>query len=180
VAVTGQTSLTEGMPQGIVPMRAFSVQYLSVILIILTFTIGVFSGHRAQKIKHAKAAAQQAKVQANLDKNTTVSDPAAIAIGAMDLTNLFMPESSELNAETFEPLASVLTSHDLSARFAISLSRNPESIDAELGMALARSATLFRELVSRGVPAEALNVVTAEIEGDVPVSVTFKRDAEAK
>lgn len=178
MAVSSQASLTEGHAQGIVPMRSFSIQYLSLILIILTFTIGVFAGHRVQADKRAVQAAAKPAMTSSTESTMLVES--GTPIGRMSLDTLFELGTSEVNADSFEPLVQTLLAHDLEANFVVASPGDAVDSDSALAIALGRSAVLFRAFLDRGVPASAVQVLASD-ERDIPaVSVDFAKSAEGE
>ncbi|RMG42261.1 MAG: hypothetical protein D6719_06875 [Candidatus Dadabacteria bacterium] len=124
----------------------FSLQYTSLILIILTFVIGAFAGE---------------KIGANIKptaKNGGNKQKVEVPIGTVEYNDLFPEKESRLNHAEAGAITEVLLNHDLSAT--IIISSPPESGGIELS--LARSITLYRMLVKAKVPASALNILATE------------------
>ena len=144
--------------------HAYNLQYISVIMIILTFVIGAF-------VRPHGAAARGAVPPA------AESGGQPPQIGVMELERLFLNDGTLINPELLAALRSVLMNHDVNARFEIFGER--ETWSAAMGgsydLALARSSVLLRALRAQGVPAEALRVVAAPGTGGSQGRVEFYR-----
>ncbi len=149
-------------------MRAFSAQYLSVVLIILTFIIGVFSGHHIQAAK-----VQQPQSQTKPEIVSPAIPVPERNFGSMNWGSLFAPGSAEFDAESLRPLTQVLRSHDILLRVTVAAD---ESERIEIG--LARSSTLLRYFLAQGIPAHALEIVASEEQRPWQVQVEFWRERE--
>ncbi|MBX7139245.1 MAG: hypothetical protein K1X83_14820 [Oligoflexia bacterium] len=136
--------------------RLFYLQYLSVILIILTMIVGSFASNAIQ---------QQGTV---LLSQKVPEGSAPIAGLAFD--QLFIAGSGELRKENLTGLVQVLRSHDLDARVEVAA----ESGNFELG--LARSIALQRFLSGAGIPLAALDVRTVENRAPNLVYVQLRKD----
>lgn len=180
MAVGSQASLTEGYAQGTAPMRSFSIQYLSLILIILTFTIGVFAAHKIDGDK--RKIVEEEMPPPELAKNfpDQYSEPTVASIGAMNLDGLFVRGASEMDSVMVDSLAEVLLAHDIDAKFIVGTPKDVAASDVALGIALGRSAVLFRALLERGVPSDAINVMASDEKEGPAVSITFDKPQEAQ
>ena len=146
-------------------MRAFSTQFLSVVLIILTFIIGVFSSHHVKQAKHA--------VPVAAIKSNTLTPAIEVperSFGSMNWGSLFSDQSAVLDSELLEPLSQVLRSHDILLRVTVA-----EDSPASIELALARSSSLLRYFLAQGIPPAALEIVTSEEERPWQVQVEFWR-----
>lgn len=129
-------------------VKAFAVQYISIILIILTFIVGAFSGN----ISSANSAQQLAE---------KISTP--VLVGQFELPSLFTDGEAVLEQRDNGALEQLLLSHDLKAEVRVgggaSAEDNSENSNKrELELALARSVALYRHLLSLGIPKKSLEV----------------------
>ena len=139
--------------------RLFYMQYLSVILIILTMIVGSFASNA---MRQQGAALLSQKV------------PAATApIAGLAFDQVFRPGSGEVSKDNLAGLIQVLRSHDLDAR--IEVGADPGSF--ELG--LARSIALQRFLSAAGIPVEALDVRTVANRAPDLVYVQLRKEPGA-
>lgn len=144
-----QPPMVSGSPAG----RSFSTQYLSLILIILTFIIGIFSSHHLQQ--------QRLALPVEVPNGALDSFPPTHA--ALEFNDLFESGSAELRGARLSAIVSLLRAHDLDAEFIV---RADEGMASREALALARVSTLLRALTAEGVPLRALSVVaTEEVEG---------------
>ncbi len=164
---------------GAAPMRSFSIQYLSLILIILTFTIGVFAAHRIDGDKR-KAAAASRQLKPVVLTEGRMLETKTLAFGQMDLIELFEVGTSELSDAQFEPLVALMLSHDIQVKFVVASPSDAVDADSALAIALGRSAVLYRAFLDRGVPADALSVVASDEQNIPAVAVNFSKSAEGK
>ena len=135
---------------GSVPMQqALWLQYIAVMLIILTFLIGSFC------MKKEPSTQEVAKV-------TTENLP----IGNYNLSGLFDADN-KLNSELLAPFIQVLKSHDLLLRVELSVN--------ELGLqdaSATKAIEISQALLKQGLPAEAQQVVLLGKKSDA--SITLK------
>ncbi|MEZ4753954.1 MAG: hypothetical protein R3A13_06530 [Bdellovibrionota bacterium] len=117
---------------------SFSLQYISLILIVLCFVVGSVT---QQKIR-------QAPLQTNLvleDTNLTM----------MVVENLFKADSTEFIETEIQTLDHLMSSHDLGLKLWISeTSKSGQNLD----LALARAVVLHKHFEMLGVPATALEI----------------------
>ena len=132
--------------------QSFSMQYLSLILIILTFIIGVFASHHAQKQKYLQRLGSSEASTSSVPKLPRIE-----TFGSMQLPDAFAENTAILNVEAMEGLSQVLKSHDIRIQAEVADERS-----ASPSLAIARSATLSRFFLGRGVPSEALEIVAVE------------------
>ena len=125
--------------------RAYQVQYLAVMLIVLCGIIGAFfSKPRAVAISLPTSVFQDEQEQAQVLSSKVHSD-------------LFDKESGEPNEGKLGAIAAVLLSHDVDAK--IEIIRHPsESFEASL----ARSVSIYKFLMRASVPADAVSVFVSE------------------
>lgn len=169
--MNSQASLTEGMQQGAPPLRAFAIQYLSVVLIILTFTLGVFSSHKISRDR-AKIALVQQQTQ------PVRTEPTLVSVGDVTFSNLFGAGSAELEPAVLESLVAVLRAHDLKAIFTVAGADSVSEGNTSLGLALARGSTLYRVLQAESVPTEAFEILSSEDPSlNFQAKVHFQRSA---
>lgn len=117
--------------------NAYFLQYVSLMFILLTFTIGSF---RLQDAPAATEPAAPVEPAANSQRK----------IGEMPLEQLFEP-SGAIEGTSAEALAGFLSSHDVDAAIRL-------IADDSFAKASSRSITLAHHLVDRGVPPGAFSI----------------------
>ena len=129
--------------------QAYSLQYISLILIVLTFVIGVFlSG----PIRAAK--------QSGLTPAPSIGADPGILISDLEYNDLFGAQAKISDDSKVAALASLLRSHDLDLEAEVYSGAGPE--EPGLMLALERAHTIFEALVQAGVPSEALQIFALE------------------
>jgi len=134
--------------------RAFTLQYTTLILIIISFIVGSFGSHPRAKEgvkpgpQHPVEAAPEAPPPAPLILERAPSD-------TITIESLFKAASIELDANAAFAVASVLKSHDIDAEIDIV----PDSMgDDDYRLALRQGRSLERYLAGAGVPRTAFRV----------------------
>jgi hypothetical protein len=149
-----------GSPAG----RSFSTQYLSLILIILTFIIGIFSSNHLQK----------QRLTLPMEASRVALDSLPDTHSALEFNDLFGPGTAELREEKLTAVVSLLRAHDLDAEFLV---RADEGMASREALALARVTTFLRALLAEGVPLHALSVVATEATDGPQVRMLFQRSS---
>lgn len=121
--------------------RAFFTQYVSLILIVLTFIMGAFARQGLEEAKIESGSQSPAK--------TAAEDAPAWLVSRHHYRDLF--SGGDINIEKASALAELLRNHDLNAE--IEVIEQPS-----LGLALRRSTGLLRYLLQENVPMHAVSV----------------------
>lgn len=129
--------------------RAFLVQYLTLMLIVLSFMVGGFVTKATQSTVGNVGATPKA---------TTGMVPAQVDPKDSFSLDLFQVGSSELHKGRAEALRSVFANHDLSARIKVSGDVG-RSVPEALGQAMARGIALVEALKAPQIPNDAIEVV---------------------
>ncbi len=130
--------------------RPFALQFTSLMLMLLTFIIGVFSSyHIAKKPEATPMTGETVGVQ---------DSPPAMAqdIGLTKFQEMFAERADGLNEGMFEAMLTVLRAHDVDAAVYV---YGGESGDFSL--ALARGMSLSRRLGAENLPAGAVSVIAS-------------------
>lgn len=147
-------------------LRAFYTQYVSVLLILLVFSVGA-----AQRSSHPKDHIHNpAAIELPSDAQTKAP------IGSLKLVGVFATESSsELRAgDVVEPVFETLRNHDLRAIFTVYLGLDG---DRQHSVDLARArAEVLRELFAKSkVPNEAVLIVfVPSMHASPDITVAFE------
>lgn len=136
----------------------FRHQYIVLMLIIISFVVGTFTG------PHANEPMPLPKV--DLPQRLPIPLPIQ-NVGGVSYPGFFRGRTTELNPDIAEALATVLNQHELSATFRLS------GGGGEI-LATLRSAKLFEYFEAKGVPLSALTVVIGVASVDDTVSVSFE------
>jgi len=143
--------------------RAFTIQYTTLILIIISFIVGAFGGKPTER-----------EVSAHIEQNTvnTVETPTTKGEGgavpqhegrnptdSIRIEHLFMPASVELDSAKASAIATVLKSHDIDAEIDIVADSMG---DDDYKIALRQARSLMRFLTAASVPAHAFRVFVVE------------------
>lgn len=137
-----------------VAARAYVMQYVSLIMIILTFVIGAFASQKiSEKAKNqVKQGAPRSEFAVNVKDMTDKRDWLASVINYDDL---FSDTGVTLDGQKVEALAELLKSHDINSEISIFSYGDTRT-------ALKRSLAISRELEDSGVPTAALQVLVKE------------------
>ena len=140
---------------------AVSIQYTSLILIVLTIVVGFSSVSKPQNL----ASALQVY-------------PEKPPIGDYSYDDIFNSGGSNLENDRFDALAEILLSHDLYAQIDVFADFPKPALirelnDEQIGLALARAMSISKKLIERGVPQEALQVQAVLKQSTTQVDVRF-------
>ncbi len=154
-------------------VKAFAVQYISIILIILTFIVGAFSSRIG------------ASAGNNPDKVILAAEPVlnhgpGPVVGEFNIAQIFSPGLAKVDETKTHGLSEFLLNHDLQAQVQVT-SDSAESIGLEatnqnMGLALARSVALYRHLLTRGVPANALEIWAGLGQSEDGIAVRIRQE----
>lgn len=149
--------------------QAFASQYISLILFILIFSIGAFLPHQDLK-------ASQKRIAVPVIESTSIkSENTEPQIFQSDLNGIFIADTGVLNAEPLIGILTLLSNHDLDARF--ELYARP---GISFGMVRTRAIELHRYLLRIGIPESAIQITSIFERRDVDGAVTIlkeRRDA---
>jgi hypothetical protein len=143
---------------------AFAVQYVALLLLILTFILGTYANAAATKQRQAAAVTlppSEAERPAKVDENPfgmIVIDQAFDADGAVAV-------------EKIESIAAVLKQHDVTARIEVSAQAKSNDPAATIFGRMLTLQAAFRHL---GVPSVALDVRGSERVQNDSVVVSFR------
>lgn len=146
--------------------NSYNIQYIALILIILTFILGAFISPR---VKAGRQGALPVQVAA-------AARQAPPSIGKMALNDLFQAASTDLNQTEIYALTKFLTNHDVDADFEIGAGLTDNDSQG-LQLALARGIRLRNALQKQGVPVEAFRVF-ARSAANFQGSVEFRKTAQ--
>ncbi|NLF25096.1 MAG: hypothetical protein GX589_05490 [Deltaproteobacteria bacterium] len=136
--------------------KAYSLQYISLILIVLTFVIGVFM---SGPVRVAKESAPVHAASMGFDPGVLISD--------MEYSDLFQAQAEISDNSKVAALASLLRSHDIDLEAEVYSGAGQEG----LMLALERAQAIFEALVQAGVPSEALKIFAHEKHSDSQLRV---------
>jgi hypothetical protein len=121
--------------------RSSTIQYFSLIMIVLTFIVGSFA---RQKLEHSSALQT---LHSGQNRRRVIEEPRL----SSELVYSDLVKDGQVNQETAGALAELLKNHDLRMEIELSVSAG--------GQAAARSSSvLLRYLLEQGVPPEAVEV----------------------
>lgn len=136
--------------------RAFTLQYTTLILIIITFIVGAFGGQKVQSkmmpIPSSSAPAPKSPGARDEREGRVPSD-------SIQIEHLFRAASVELDTAKGAAIAAVLKSHDIDAEIDIVADSMGED---DYRIALRQGRTLLKFLLEAGVPAGAFRVYLVE------------------
>jgi len=137
-------------------LRTFYLQYISLMLIVITFVIGSFVTHATSK----PAALPLPQISIKALKTASLKQ-----ISSFSFDDLFEDKSSVLKAEKLGALKELLLNHDLSSKIWIKANDAKLDADSRVALALARSVSVYKFLREQGVPDAALSVVASQAGG---------------
>ena len=127
--------------------RPFLIQYLTLMLIILSFMVGSFVTKVTQE-------AQRAPLLKTAQNQPPVPRP---ALHTFAIERVFAEDSAEVSADTIDAIRTLFMSHDLSAEVSVFADPGRSGFGA-LNQAVARAFAFKRALEVEGIPAEAIRV----------------------
>lgn len=138
---------------------AYNIQYVSLLMIILTFVVGAMLRPQAPPPP----------------KSPFESWAAEHSLGSLTLTGLFLEPDGRFEESRLAGLVEVLKCHDIDADISVYPRLDvADQSENELTRGLAQSVTLARYLEGQGIPAGALNVMArapGSSRGEVRVSL---------
>lgn len=141
-------------PDEVMPHSVLSVEYISLIVIILSFVVGVFSRQMQSAPRGVTHSPSPAMINTRPLKTIT-------------MRKIFSPGSAILRKRMVKPWAMLLARHDIKVSAVVgsgALSSAETDSDKRWAMAIARSVSLRRFLEKEGVPSGALSIV-AVVQG---------------
>lgn len=150
-----------GSPQPGGGPRAFAVQYTSLVLILLTFTIGAFGAPARPE------PAEPPEAPAEIPGGTVMARMRPL--GGLRMNSLFERDTVEVNPDAADALAGVLSNHDVKVTITI------YHLAREVNFGVARASSLAQALAARGIPVSAAEIFAAEGDSDA-VEVTFGKE----
>ena len=126
--------------------RSFLIQYLTLMLIILSFMVGSFVTKVTQETLQEPVRTVRTEVIA--------SRP---ALHTFTLDGVFVPDTAEVSQEKLEAVRTLFRSHDLSAEVVVFADAGLSGFDA-VNQSVARAFSFKRALEVEGIPAEAIRV----------------------
>lgn len=145
-------------------------QYISLMLIILTFVIGSFSIEKNSKVAEIKQQAVAAEAQKKAEKQPKIAPPAEI--GILKYADLFPPNETLPNEDKAGALVEFLRSHDIAVD--LKIFNEPGNNHA---LSLARSMTLSKYLMRQDVPSDAYTVTVIDRISDNQLEADFFGEA---
>ena len=158
--MSSRSKTARGGVQKLFGNRGFYQQYLSVMLIVLAFTIGAFL--------RGEPAPQSPVPPGPQAETKKIAAPRKLSeIAYQDLF-----KDTALNTEKLDALAEFLRNHDVRAEFELYASAGDESAAAgAIGLALARTVALSEYFERAEVPTEAVAVYSIEAAADAQARV---------
>ncbi|MDC0359072.1 hypothetical protein OAO01_09670 [Oligoflexia bacterium] len=180
--------------------KPFALQFTSLILIILTFTVGALF-RQTPPVPTTDTLQAPAAVTTELNNIPAPNDSAAQSIkalsalppvGTLAYNDLFVPNTGTVNEEKVFAVAQFLLQHDINATVKIYLDQaatpfspanandlvveqepRSKAVEKALSSAVARSISLQRYLLAKGVPAFALDITAVEKISAHQAEITF-------
>ena len=135
------------------PPPLLSTEYITVMVIILSFVVAVFSEQM-----HRNTRSEPRHTPAALKINSRPVD-------VVSMKRFFSAEGAQIHRRVVRPWAALLANHDLRVRAEINSGLGRGNRDAQWSMALARTVSLRRFLEQEGVPADAIEIVAVSRHG---------------
>lgn len=167
-----------------VTMSPFALQYTSLILIVLSFTIGTL----VKPQMFEKQIESIPSVLPETLRQSAASDllPAASAglekpqplIGAIEYQDLFAGQGAQLAEDKLIALAQVLKEHDLVLDLSIfTAPSGADDLSVNLPvLAVEQSIAVARFFEAQAVPSSAFNIRVLEVESSLQARASFKRE----
>ena len=142
--------------------RPYMYQYVSLMLILLVFSVGAFSRKAGPSVKEPKkiitAPALPAKAK---EAENAISQP-------LSISNVFDAEGAAINLGQLSGVIQVLEMHDLIAEIEVG--------GGSFDQALARSVSLTRALTRLAIPPYALRIYAVDRPMSAEMVVTFQEE----
>lgn len=126
------------------PPSLLSVEYISLIVIILAFVVSVF----AQQLMGGQGGVRQ-PATAEVVKTRPIE--------VVTMKRFFAPNGAGIQRRAVRPWAALIAKHDISVTAEVGVTST--ATDGEWALAIARSVSLKRYLAREGVPADAMKIV---------------------
>lgn len=140
--------------------RAFTIQYTTLVLIVISFIVGAFSGRPATSVEQpSTAAVAVASVVGLAGANPTREVEGRTVSDSIRIEHLFKPASVDLDSAKAGALAAVLKSHDIDAEIDVLADSMGEE---DYRIALRQARALERFLRKERVPSSAFRVFVVE------------------
>jgi len=140
----------------------FAIQYVSLILIILTFVAGAFTSEPvAEKQSKLEESIQSEEPGQYKDSLSGISREVA----ELQLPEFFNRSRASFNRERGEALDFVLLSHDLEGEFEIATESDESGRNNEIDflmLSMLRSKELLRHFEEQGIPLSAVKIYVRE------------------
>ena len=147
--------------------RAYLLQYIALMLLLLSFNIGVFG---SASLKQERA--QVAPLEAEQAPAST-----ALTLTQQEYADAFVRGERSGAGGALDALAQLLREHDLSAQILINAAAERSSLESDLSLALIRARTLYQSLRGTGVPASAIHLLVVREPGVWQLRYTLWRGA---
>jgi len=152
-----------GAPLSLLPLalperpadRAFTLQYTTLILIIITFVVGAFGGHRRGESPTESPRTEGLVAPSAVEVSGGERDEGRLPSDTIKIEHLFKAASVELDPAKAGALAAVLKAHDIDAEIDIVADSMGED---DYRLALRQGRALLRHLLDAGVPAPFFRV----------------------
>ncbi|MFM1847924.1 MAG: hypothetical protein RL417_1398 [Pseudomonadota bacterium] len=137
--------------------RAFTLQYTTLILIIITFIVGAFGGQKSEPL--IREDVPPAVEPPRSEEGSGVRAYRRVPSDIVKIEHLFRPASVELDPAKAAALVTILRSHDIDAEIEVVADSMG---DDDYRMALRQARSLMRFLLDSGAPATAFQVLIVE------------------
>ncbi len=151
-------------PRPLIPLHAASatMQYTSLMLLLLTFLVVSFSKYRPS------VDVAEPPLRRVIGPELPVGIKEPVVIGQYEYQDIFDSETGELNTEPLSALAQVIRSHDIGAKVFVRYGgADRESAQVRIG----RMVSLARWLEALNVPMGAYEISGAEHDGSAEIAV---------
>lgn len=164
--MTSSSTLIKAVPEGAaISSKPFALQYTSVILIVLTFTIGALFKPPAP-----------VSVPLKVEKPQIKALELGPEIGKINYHKLFSEQSNELQIDKVAALSHVLKHHDINARISVYLNSEGKISESNaFAISIARMLTLEQYFRKQALPEEAISIAAVEEARDYQVAINFVR-----
>ena len=151
--------------------KAFALQYIAIILIVLTFVIGAFARQKSEQVA-AQVTTQVDTTEAQDKLAPKSTNPVPKPLGSLELSDAFVGETSDLNPDALRGVVAFLKYHDTRIRVEIPQGR------LEYSLAVSRSIALYKFLLAEGVPAQAAMIYATSSDERTTITLEFLEETE--